>query len=535
MTRSAATTRAGKRVCSALRVAWRRASGRLSHQAMTGEPSHRSRIGPATSSTAGVDAASTDRRRNGDEGPHPHGPESTGELILAGPGRDAVHLARRIPFQQAPIRDEDAPERADDGIQTEEGLVRKTGELERHLLDVSERRTGDRAEVLPIQHFVRLAEHVEERNAQGGNELHADHGQRPQPGRRQDRPSQQQQEQQRGGNQTAAQVVDQLPLRQGRERVRLPRVVRAGTLFGTARRYSPPQPAGQLPVAANPAVPPAHIRAVAGGMVLDQQHVAQQSGAGITAFEKVVAQDSVLGEASAKRMLEGIDVVNPLADERALAEHVLIDIRDGARIRVDAWLAAIKSGEARAVRPRQADGHARLHDAVALGDQALRFVVAGAIQRMAHGGDELPRRVARQLGVGVQGNDVFDIGQGRNVADDQGKRLPDRRPAVARSSRPACPACARNPSRFARAGSSAADGGTGRRRRAAAGPPLRHIFRSARLSLSRPVAARARLRPAIPAPHPGNRSTGRRTDTRRDWPETSPPAPRRAPRCRRRG
>ena len=125
-----------------------------------------------------------------------------------------------------------------------------------------------------------------------------------------------------------------------------------------------------------------------------------------------------------ERLLEGIDVVDPLADKRAFAKHVLVDIRDGARVRVDARLPPVQPCIARAVRPRQTDRHARLQDAVALDDTPLRRVVARAIQRVRHGADELPRRIARQLRIGVQGDDVLHAGQDRGVTDDERKTLP---------------------------------------------------------------------------------------------------------------
>ena len=53
-----------------------------------------------------------------------------------------------------------------------------------------------------------------------------------------------------------------------------------------------------------------------------------------------MAEDPVLGKAAAERPLERVDVVDALADERALAEHVLVDVGDGARVRVDARIAA---------------------------------------------------------------------------------------------------------------------------------------------------------------------------------------------------
>jgi hypothetical protein len=40
-----------------------------------------------------------------------------------------------------------------------------------------------------------------------------------------------------------------------------------------------------------------------------------------------------------------------------------------------------------------------------------------------HGADELPRRVARQLRVGVEGDDVPHAGQDAVCADDQRERI----------------------------------------------------------------------------------------------------------------
>jgi hypothetical protein len=154
-------------------------------------------------------------------------------------------------------------------------------------------------------------------------------------------------------------------------------------------------------------------------VILIQLHVAQQPGAGVASLEKIVTEDAILRKARAKRLLEGIDVVDPLADERAFAEHVLIDIRGYPRVRVDARLAAIQSRIARAVRPRQTDRHARLQNAVAGGDPPLHRVVEGTVERVRHGADELPRRVARQLRIGVQSDHVPDVGQHRRVTDDE--------------------------------------------------------------------------------------------------------------------
>ena len=61
-----------------------------------------------------------------------------------------------------------------------------------------------------------------------------------------------------------------------------------------------------------------------------------------------MAEDAVLREAPGERALERVDVVDALADERAFAEQVLVDVGDGARVGIDARLAGEQPREARA-------------------------------------------------------------------------------------------------------------------------------------------------------------------------------------------
>ena len=48
---------------------------------------------------------------------------------------------------------------------------------------------------------------------------------------------------------------------------------------------------------------------------------------------------------AADRAPDRVDVVDALADERALAEHVLVDVRDRARVRIEPGLAAVAADE----------------------------------------------------------------------------------------------------------------------------------------------------------------------------------------------
>ena len=62
---------------------------------------------------------------------------------------------------------------------------------------------------------------------------------------------------------------------------------------------------------------------------------------------------------------------------------------------------------------RQTHAHARLQDAVAFGDNPAHGIELRPVQRMGHRADELAGGIARQLGVGVERDDIFDGRQNR--------------------------------------------------------------------------------------------------------------------------
>ena len=79
-------------------------------------------------------------------------------------------------------------------------------------------------------------------------------------------------------------------------------------------------PSQELPITANPAVPTVHICIVAVRIFLIEHYIAQQPRPRITPFQKIVAEDPVLGETSFERSLEGINFVYAFADERAFTK-----------------------------------------------------------------------------------------------------------------------------------------------------------------------------------------------------------------------
>ena len=170
------------------------------------------------------------------------------------------------------------------------------------------------------------------------------------------------------------------------------------------------QPPEDLPVAANPAVPSQRVGEIAGRMVFVQHHVALQSRATVAALEQVVAEDRVLGKYAAA-VLEGIDVVDALADEGPLVEKVLVEVGDDPRVGIDAWGARGEATEMRPLRAWQTHRHTWLDDAMAGHDAGLRGVGHGPVEDVCHGARHLAGRVAGQVGVGVERDDKSHLRQ----------------------------------------------------------------------------------------------------------------------------
>src|SRR5438128_5032789 len=135
---------------------------------------------------------------------------------------------------------------------------------------------------------------------------------------RHDQPARDKKKNERDRNKAAPKVIENFPPRQRRDWI-----ADAATLrVGNTRQ----QPRQNLPVASNPAMPPDGVDLVARRIFLVKRHVAHHTAAGVDRFQQVVAQDSILPKAADQSALESIDVINALADERALAEKVLINI-----------------------------------------------------------------------------------------------------------------------------------------------------------------------------------------------------------------
>ncbi len=69
----------------------------------------------------------------------------------------------------------------------------------------------------------------------------------------------------------------------------------------------------------------------------------RQARPNVAPFQKIMAEDPILGKAPLECSPEGIDVIDSFADERAFTEQVLVHVGDGARIRVDPRLTSVES------------------------------------------------------------------------------------------------------------------------------------------------------------------------------------------------
>src|SRR5438128_11192121 len=154
---------------------------------------------------------------------------------------------------------------------------------------------------------------------------------------RNEQPTGEEKKYERDPNKAAAQVVENFPPRQRRDRITDTPTLRVGN----ARQ----QPRQNLPVASNPAMPPDGVDFVARRIFLVKCHVAHQTAAGVDRFQQVVAQNSILRKAAGQCAPESIDVINAFADERALAEKILINIRDSAGVGIDSDFAGVQPNE----------------------------------------------------------------------------------------------------------------------------------------------------------------------------------------------
>ena len=137
----------------------------------------------------------------------------------------------------------------------------------------------------------------------------------------------------------------------------------------------------------------------------------------VESLEEIVGQQRVVGHAVAQRRHERVDVVEPLAREDALGEQILVRVRHGRRVGIDAGVTRIEPGEQRTRRARECDADARLQNAVAIDHQTGLRIDQWAVQRMRGDADQRARGIARQRRVAVERDAVAHRRQDGRVPD----------------------------------------------------------------------------------------------------------------------
>ncbi len=330
----------------------------------------------------------------------PHLPQEQADAGAVGAGGGG----RRLPFQHPALGDGQAHEGEADGVDHLVGLVGEEGQLQGHLRQRRPRLLPHAAQ----EHGRRLmaprsGQRAQQERIDGERQAH-EHGRRPRDRvSGQEAPGREEEGDGGRGQKAAPEVVEDLPPRDEREAIALP---------GAApRRHEREQPHQDLPVAPHPAPQAAGVGQQAGGIVVHDLEVGDEGGARVDAFEQVVGQERVLGHAAVEGLREGGHVVEALAREDPFREEVLVRVRDGGGVGIDAGVAGVDAREQRSRGAGHGDADARLKDAVALRDPAQGGVVVGTVERVGDDADEPLGHVAGQARVRVQRDAVADGGQ----------------------------------------------------------------------------------------------------------------------------
>ena len=372
-----------------------------------GEPERQQRRGVDQRGGAGErDRRGGDER---DERRRPHLHQEAAERAA----RVEARVARQMPDHQPAPRERQPQPRDGEGAQRDVRLVGQAGQAEQRLRDMSHQLGAPGLEMKAEAAFARFAQQQRRRAQQRREAQHRQREARPRrAGDGADGPARDQQPGEYRREEAPADVVEDLPLAQQREAHAAP----------IDARRARPQPREDLPVAAHPAVLAADVAEIGRGHVLVDLHAAQQRGTRVGALQQVVAEDEVFGEAPVEGLSEGVDVVDALADERALAEEILIDVRDLLRIRIESRLAAGEAGVEAAVGGAQAHAHPGLEDRVAFDDASLAGIEPRTVERVRERADHARRRAARQIRVRVQRDDEANRPRRRHGADDRRER-----------------------------------------------------------------------------------------------------------------
>ncbi len=257
----------------------------------------------------------------GRHGAHPHGdaaghsPEEAED-----PGVRAARLRHRRPLEEVATADRDPPERAQDRIGHQPGLVAEEDHHQGQLGERQPKVAGQGAQVGDDGHPRVAAELAEHRNQWRQGHGRKDEGRPDRGGVPGGDPARDEGGHEGRSRQRAAQIIQHLPAADRRHAV----------------AQWPQHPGQELPVAPDPAMVAARRDIVPRREILHDLHVRRQSGSGEDALEEVVAEHGGFGHPASQGGFEGVDVVDALTRVGAFTEQVLVDVGDGGGIGIDA-------------------------------------------------------------------------------------------------------------------------------------------------------------------------------------------------------
>ena len=134
------------------------------------------------------------------------------------------------------------------------------------------------------------------------------------------------------------------------------------------------------------------------------------------AFEEIVAENGVLGDAILDRPQERGHVVDALAGENAGAEHILVHVGGRAGVDVDGRIARIEMGEMRRGLVGRQELEPGLQNGVSPRDPPGARIEPRPVQRVRKRPDQTRGRSRGQFRVGIENDGEHDPFQAREIA-----------------------------------------------------------------------------------------------------------------------
>ena len=169
-------------------------------------------------------------------------------------------------------------------------------------------------------------------------------------------------------------------------------------------------PGSNLPIATDPAVLTAGKCRIVGRQCFEQLNIGGEADTDVGTFNQVVTEQRFGREAFADDLVKSGDIVDGFAVKHRLGEEFLVGVGNDERIRVGTLGIGKNLREARCAGTWKGDADSRLDNCVTAAADARCFVDLDAIDGVSNGFDQPHGRAGRELGVGIERDDVVDLG-----------------------------------------------------------------------------------------------------------------------------